>query len=178
VTTDDPDIAARVRLMRDHGRETKYRHIAIGHGERLDALQAAVLRAKLPHLEEWTEARIERAARYAALLGRVGLAPPMVAPGNRHVYHQFVVRVPWRDEVDRAMKAAGIETGVHYPIPLHLQPAFAGAGPGEGAFPAAEAAAREVLSLPMYAELAEEQQTEVVETLASSLRGLKAGRAP
>lgn len=158
VVTDDDALAERVRMLRDHGRRSKYEHEVPGFGERLDALQAAILGAKLPHLEAWTEARREHARAYAERLAGAGLVLPQEMPGTRMVYHLFVVRVRAdRDAISAALKAQGIDTGVHYPIPLHLQPALRYLGYSAGDFPESERAAQEVLSLPLYPELTEEQ---------------------
>jgi dTDP-4-amino-4,6-dideoxygalactose transaminase len=156
VVTNDPDIARKVRRLRDHGRESKYEHLEIGFGERLDALQAAILRAKLAHLEDWTEARRKHAARYDALLGPMGIETVQVSPHVRHVYHLYVIRSPRRDALLEHLKSRGIGAGVHYPIPLHLQPAYS-AEYKHVRLPQAERAAQEVLSLPIYPELTEEQ---------------------
>jgi dTDP-4-amino-4,6-dideoxygalactose transaminase len=156
VVTNDPDIARKVRRLRDHGRESKYEHLEIGFGERLDALQAAILRAKLAHLEDWTEARRKHAARYDALLRPMGIETVQVSPHVRHVYHLYVIRSPRRDALLEHLKSRGIGAGVHYPIPLHLQPAYS-AEYKHVRLPQAERAAQEVLSLPIYPELTEEQ---------------------
>ncbi|MDZ7374227.1 MAG: DegT/DnrJ/EryC1/StrS family aminotransferase [candidate division KSB1 bacterium] len=165
VVTNDPEIARKVRRLRDHGRESKYEHLEIGFGERLDALQAAILRAKLRHLEEWTEARRRHAAHYDRLLPGNGLVRVRTQTDVRHVYHLYVVRTPQRDALLEHLRRQGIGAGVHYPIPLHLQPAYAKDYRGQ-TFPAAEAAAKEVLSLPLYPELATEQ----VEYVAGAVR--------
>ncbi len=162
VVTDNPDLAARVRSLRDHGRNSKYLHNELGWGFRLDALQAAILGAKLPHLDAWNTARRERAQRYAELLDGTEIVTPTALPHVEHVYHCYVVRTPWRDKVLKALQARGIGVGIHYPVPLHQQPAYKGLGYQEGAFPVSEQCSREVLSLPMYAELTEHQQQEVV----------------
>ncbi len=168
VTTSRSDIAMRVRRLRDHGQSEKYRHAEEGYNGRLDALQAAILRVKLKRLAAWNERRRALADMYRARLrdmaepGRArrreaGLVLPEEAPGSRHVYHQFVIRVKDRDRVRAALREKGIETGVHYPVPLHLQPCYAWMGLREGSFPEAERAAREVLSLPLYPELTDGQ---------------------
>jgi dTDP-4-amino-4,6-dideoxygalactose transaminase len=157
VTSDDADLLARIRRMRDHGRTTKYEHVEIGYAERIDALQAAVLAAKLPHLEAWNEARRSHARRYGELLDGGPVMPPSERAGVRHVYHLYVVRSPDRDALLEHLKANGIAAGIHYPIPLHRQPAYASLGYGEISLPETQRAAAEVLSLPMYPELTEEQ---------------------
>lgn len=167
VVTNRADLAERVYRLRNHGRVpgAKYEHSEVGFCSRLDELQAAVLRVKLRHLEEWNQARRAHAKQYAKLLGGTQVGLPQETPGGEAVYHLFVVRVNQRDSVQEQLKAAGIESGVHYPLPLHLQPAYQGLRIGEGAFPHAEAASREVLSLPMYAELKQEQLEMVVKAL-------------
>ncbi|HXW04742.1 MAG TPA: DegT/DnrJ/EryC1/StrS family aminotransferase [Vicinamibacterales bacterium] len=173
VTTDDAALAAEIRLLRNHGAEPKYVHHRVGGNFRLDALQAAVLRVKLPYLPRWTEMRRVNAARYGRLVAEHGLSDAVVLPvepdGLRHVYHQFVVRVPRRDEVRARLSAAGIGTEVYYPLPFHLQPCFASLGYAAGDFPAAEAAAASTLALPIYGELTTEQQAAVVRALAGAL---------
>ncbi|NLE75375.1 MAG: DegT/DnrJ/EryC1/StrS family aminotransferase [Chloroflexi bacterium] len=169
LVTDRSDYADKARLLRNHGRLSKYEHLVTGYGYRLDALQAAILRAKLPHLAAWNEQRRGHAARYNALLADSGAVAPYEPPDVRSVYHLYMVRVPRRDDVAVLMKQAGIEVGVHYPIPLHRQPVYASLGYGEGSFPLAEAAAREVLSLPMYPELTEEQVARVAQALRQAL---------
>jgi dTDP-4-amino-4,6-dideoxygalactose transaminase len=156
VTSDDPDLLARIRRMRDHGRTTKYEHVEIGYAERIDALQAAVLAAKLPHLEAWTEARRSHARRYGELLAGGSVSPPTERGGVRHVYHLYVVRSAQRDALLDHLKANGIAAGIHYPIPLHRQPAYTSIGYAQVSLPETERAAAEVLSLPMYPELTEE----------------------
>ncbi len=157
VTGNDPALLARIRRLRDHGRTGKYEHAEIGFGERLDALQAAVLNAKLPHLEAWTQARRAHAELYNTLLAGCHVVTPYEAPGVRHVYHQYVIRTPRRAEVVAALRTQGIATGVHYPVPLHRQPAYLAQGYGAVTLPITEAAAREVLSLPLYPELSEDE---------------------
>ena len=161
VVTKDSAVAAKVRTLRDHGRQGKYEHVAVGYTFRLDSLQAAILDVKLAHLEEWTAARRRNAERYAGFLASTGLALPAERPGCRAVYHCYVVRTPRRDELLNGLRAAGVSAGVHYPIPLHLQPAWQYLGYRPGDFPVAEACAKTVLSLPMYAELTEAQIAEV-----------------
>ena len=161
VTGSDPALLARIRRLRDHGRVGKYEHVELGWGSRLDALQAAILGAKLPHLEEWTEQRRAAAARYNDLLAGVEVVTPVERPYNRHVYHCYVIRTPRRDGLAAHLAEQGIDTIVHYPIPLHLQPAYRAMGLGPGTFPVAEAAAQQVLSLPMFPEITPEQQERV-----------------
>ena len=170
VTGTDEELMAVVRKLRDHGRTSKYEHEMIGSGERLDALQAAILDVKLRHLESWTEARRTNARRYATRLDGAKVVLPVERPGARHVYHLFVVRVAGRDEVLAGLKEAGIGAGIHYPLPLHRQPAYLDQGFGSVSLPKTEEAAREVLSLPLYPELSAEQ----VDHIADRLRALTA----
>lgn len=174
VTTNDDSLAARVASLRLHGEAERYRHSSVGGNFRMDSIQAAVLLAKLPRLDAWTETRIAIAQRYgelfwdAEMAGRIGL--PTVAPGRRHVYHQYVVRLRERDRVRAKLAESGISTAVFYPIPLHLQECFAGLGYQAGDLPVSEKAAREVLALPMFPQLTETEvervSTEVLASLA------------
>jgi dTDP-4-amino-4,6-dideoxygalactose transaminase len=171
LTTNDDNLAERLRRLRVHGGATEYHHEEVGFNSRLDTLQAAVLRVKLPHLDAWSDARRERAERYTRLLSEAGLeefvTPPHIRPGARHIFHQYVVRVAAarRDPLIEHLKANGVGTKVYYPVPLHLQPCFADLGYEEGDFPESERAARETLALPMFPELTRGQQEYVVETV-------------
>jgi dTDP-4-amino-4,6-dideoxygalactose transaminase len=169
VTTTDVSLARRLRAIRQHGGEVKYHHDLVGANFRLDALQAAVLRVKLPHLNGWTAARRRNAERYEALFAAAGLGEmvrlPVQSADSTHIYNQFVIRVPDRDGLRTHLAAGGIGTEVYYPIPLHLQPCFRELGYRKGSFPAAETAAGEALALPIYGELAEAQQSWVVEAI-------------
>lgn len=179
VTTLEGEHAARVRRLRDHGQTEKYRHAEEGTNGRLDALQAAILRVKLRRLEEWNARRRSLAERYRSLLApaeaRGLLTLPCERAGTRHAWHLFAVRVregrgpATRDGVRGALAADGIETGIHYPVPLHRQPCYAGRGEGEGSFPEAERAAREVLTLPIHPFLADEQAERVASALLRAL---------
>lgn len=169
LATDRDDYADLARMLRDHGRRSKYEHLITGYGYRLDALQAAILRAKLPHLPEWNEQRRAHAAAYTQLLRPLGVGLPQELPGARSVYHLYMVRVPKRDQVFGYMQERGIGVGIHYPIPLHLQPVYRDLGYRAGDFPEAERAAQEVLSLPLYPELTRAQMEQVVGTLAEAL---------
>jgi dTDP-4-amino-4,6-dideoxygalactose transaminase len=169
VTGMDRSLLDRVRKLRDHGRVSKYEHDELGFCERMDALQAAVLAAKLPYLEDWTEARRRNAARYSDLLRDCGLPLPHEAADARHVYHLYVVRTPHRDRVLQHLQAKGVAAGVHYPIPVHRQPAYAGRGYATLSLPVTEALAGEVLSLPMYPELTPEQIAYVAETVREAV---------
>ena len=171
VVTNDEALAERLRRLRVHGGATEYHHEEVGFNSRLDTLQAAVLRVKLPHLDEWSDARRERADNYTRLLDDAGLlkfvTPPFVRTDARHIFHQYVIRVPAarRDALIEHLKQNGVGTKIYYPVPLHLQKCFAYLGYKEGDFPEAESAARETLALPMFPELTDEQQQYVVETL-------------
>jgi dTDP-4-amino-4,6-dideoxygalactose transaminase len=165
VTGNDLALLDRVRTLRDHGRTSKYLHNEIGFAERMDALQAAILAVKLAHLEAWTERRREAADRYRSLLSALPLTLPEETPGTRHVFHLYVVRTPGRDALLDHLKKDGIMAGVHYPVPLHRQPAYLNRGYGTLSLPIAERAAREVLSLPLYPEL----DQSLAERVASSI---------
>ena len=166
ITTDDDSLADRLRKLRVHGGKQMYHHEMVGTNSRLDALQAAVLEAKLPHLERWTESRRRLAARYdAEFRGVDGVIPPPVAEGNRHVYNQYTVRARERDRLQARLGDAGIGSGIYYPVPLHLQQCFDELDCGRGDFPVAERASEEVLSLPVYPELTEMQQDRVIEVV-------------
>ncbi|MER2599779.1 MAG: DegT/DnrJ/EryC1/StrS family aminotransferase [Caldilineales bacterium] len=169
VTTNDEALAERLRKLRDHGRASKYVHDEVGYGHRLDALQAAILAAKLPHLDAANAARRRLAARYDELLSATDLVLPVTVPDTVPVYHLYVVRTPRRDALLAGLRAAGIEAGIHYPLPLHLQPAYAGLSYAAGAFPVAEAAAQQVLSLPLFPEMSQPQQDRVVSALLGLL---------
>jgi dTDP-4-amino-4,6-dideoxygalactose transaminase len=171
IVTNNAELAARCRSLRMHGfrADEPYYHDWVGGCFRLDALQAAVLHVKLDHLETWTQARQRNARRYDELLARLAVACPVVRPGNRMVYNQYVVRVPGRDHVQAALTVAGVGTKVYYPLSLHLQPCFAHLGHEPGAFPVAERATQEVLALPVYPELTAAQQQHVVKVLAEAL---------
>jgi len=177
LTTSDPGIAERARLLRNHGAKQRYYHDEIGACSRMDAIQAAVLRVKMPHLREWNDARRERAKAYDRLFASAGLtrtsagsAPPVVLlntrPQARHIYHQYVIRARRRDKLREFLKERGIGSEIYYPVPLHLQKCFAYLGYAEGDLPEAERAAREVLALPMFAELETDEQRAVVDAIA------------
>jgi dTDP-4-amino-4,6-dideoxygalactose transaminase len=169
VVTSSGEIAERLRKLRNWGSERKYHHPEIGFNSRLDTLQAVVLSAKLRRLEGWNEARRQAAGRYDRMLaGIAGVETPRSLPGNEHIWHLYVIRVPRRDEVLTRLQAEGIGVGIHYPTPLHLHGALRDLGYREGDFPAAEKAAKEILSLPLYPHLSEQQQ----ERIANSLRRL------
>jgi dTDP-4-amino-4,6-dideoxygalactose transaminase len=182
VTTNDPALAHEVRLLRNHGAEPKYYHHRIGGNFRLDAIQAAVLRVKLPHLDRWTEMRQRNAARYVELFRAAGLGErvrlPVEGAGCTHIYNQFVVHVADRDRLRAGMTEREIGTEVYYPVPFHLQACFADLGYRAGDFPHAERAARETLALPIYGELTAGQQAAVVDALAEALSETEAERQP
>ena len=173
MTTNEDALAERLRSLRVHGSLTKYHHEFIGINSRLDSLQAAILRVKLPHLDEWSNARRANAARYNQLFEDAGLAEefclPSVRAGVRHIFNQYVIRIAGarRDALREHLKRHDVGTDVYYPVPLHLQECFGYLGHAEGDFPEAERAARETLALPIYPELTIEQQTYVVETIRS-----------
>lgn len=170
VTTDDDVVADRLRALRNHGGTRKYEHLELGVNSRLDALQAVVLSAKLRSLDDWNDERRMAAERYGDLLKSLDqVVVPEVAPGNEHVWHLYVVRVPRRDEVLARLNAAGVGAGIHYPTPVHLLPAFADHGWERGAFPTAELLAGEILSLPIYPGITPPQQESVVDRLAEAL---------
>lgn len=171
VTTDKPELAAKLRMLRVHGASTKYHHEYVGLNSRLDALQAAALSVKLRYLDQWCEERIERARRYhsffseSGLVGDGVLSLPALGVGMSHVFNQYVIRVQRRDELRQHLREQGIQTEVYYPLPLHLQPCFAFLGYGRGDFPNSELASTEVLALPIYPELAPESQSLVVQKI-------------
>lgn len=172
VTTNDEELARRLKTLRVHGGETKYLHSEVGVNSRLDALQAAVLRVKLPHLDAWSDARAAHAALYEELFTDAGLAEevalPHARPGARHIYNQYVIRVGGegrRDALIEHLRRAQVGTEVYYPVPLHLQECFRYLGYKEGDFPESERAARETLALPVYPELTDAQQRHVVESV-------------
>ncbi len=173
VVTDDDAIAARLRALRDHGQSQRYHHDEIGFNYRMDGMQGAVLGVKLKYVEEWTEARISYAQRYKKLLAPLQSHTRMQLPADeldrRHVWHLFVVLHPERDRLRAGLEARGIQTGLHYPIPVHLQKAYAHLGRREGDFPVAERIGRECLTLPLFPEMTVQQHDRVCEALADCL---------
>jgi dTDP-4-amino-4,6-dideoxygalactose transaminase len=166
--TNNPEYARMIRVLRNWGQEQKYEHKYKAFNYRMDGIQGAVLRVKLRHLEAWTAARRAHAAAYGGLLNDGSVETPAARPGSRHVYHVYAIRSRERDRVQAQLRDRGIETGIHYPIPLHLQPAHADLGHSRGDFPNAERAAAEVLSLPMFAELTDAQLDEVATAVRTS----------
>ncbi|MGQ9713038.1 MAG: DegT/DnrJ/EryC1/StrS family aminotransferase [Desulfotomaculales bacterium] len=176
VVTNDDELAERVRMLRVHGARPKYYHHLVGYNSRLDALQAAILRAKLPHLPEWSAARQRLAARYDELLREIdGLVLPYRATDRTHIFHQYTIRVLGgkRDALRAYLAEQGIATEVYYPLPLHLQPCFRHLSYREGDLPESERASREVLSLPMFPELTEEEQGYVAEEIRGFFKGAR-----
>ncbi len=169
VTTDDPQLAQKIRDLRDHGRAGKYSHIMLGHNERMDGFQGAVLDVKLKHLQEWTKIRQENANFYTNQLSSLPVKTPVVADYATHVYHQYVIQVDDRDAIVEQLREAGIGAGVHYPTPLHLQPGLQQLGYSPGDLSVSEKAADRVLSLPVFALLSSEQKDYVVSTLTDLL---------
>jgi dTDP-4-amino-4,6-dideoxygalactose transaminase len=174
VTASDSTIAKKLKLIRTHGMEPKYHHHLVGANFRIDALQAAVLRVKLPHLTSWSDGRRRNAQRYRQLFADSALTDvklPVEAPDRTHIYNQFVIRVPQRDRLKAHLDAAGIGTEIYYPVPFHLQECFANLGYKPGVFPVAEAAANDSLALPIYPELTEAQQAAVVHAVRTFYLG-------
>ena len=179
VVTSNPEYARAIRMMRDWGQSRKYVHELPGFNFRLEGIQGALLRVKLRYLDAWTDARRARAARYAAALADADVAPPLEMDYARHVYHVYAVRAAAREHLQQALQNEGIQTNIHYPVPVHLQPAHADLGYVAGDFPVAERAAAEVLSLPMYPELpleAVDRVAEAVRRLAAADRSAGAAR--
>lgn len=173
VTTSDAEYARKIRMLRDWGAERKYHHVLKGYNYRLEGIQGAVLRVKMKYLERWTEARRTAARQYDALLAGSGVPTPKAMDYSRHVYHIYAVRTARRQQWQDALLARGIQTGIHYPFPVHLLPAFADLGYSSGDFPHSELAAKEVLSLPMFPEITAGQ----VQAVADAVRTLAAGQA-
>jgi dTDP-4-amino-4,6-dideoxygalactose transaminase len=165
VVTNNEDFAQRIRMLRDWGQERKYHHTMKGFNYRLEGVQGAMLRVKLRHLDAWTEGRRQNAAHYNALLAGSGITTPVEAPYARHVYHVYGVRIPNRDAVQAALQAREIQTGIHYPIPVHMQKAYQEFGFGAGDLPVTEKVSAELLSLPMFPELERSQVEEVCDAL-------------
>jgi dTDP-4-amino-4,6-dideoxygalactose transaminase len=175
ITTNDAALDRDLRILRDHGSPAKYEHVAIGTNSRLDAMQAAVLSIKLPYLAGWNARRVRHATALARGLQGLEIVPPIIPPAGEHNFHLFVIRSRKRDQLRNFLRERGIDTGIHYPVPIHLTPAYQKLGyPSRGSFPVAESLAAEILSLPMYAELAGEQ----IEYLLSAVHEFTAQKAP
>lgn len=171
IVTSEDALAARLKRLRLHGGAKQYYHDEVGTNSRLDTLQAAVLLAKLPYLQAWSHARSARAARYTAAFAKhPSVRPPVTDPANEHIFHQYTIQVPRRDELMAHLKALGIGCAVYYPLGLHLQPCFAYLGYAPGSLPHTEAAMNQVLSLPVYPELTEQQQDTVIEAITAFYR--------
>lgn len=169
LTTNDTGLAEKVRMMRNYGQRAKYDHVYLAWNRRLDTIQAAVLRVKLRHLDRWNEARRTIASVYDELLKDSAAVPPFASSDAEHVYHLYVVQVENRRHVQQELVARGVSTGIHYPVPIHLQEAYRSAGVGPGSFPVTESAADRVLSLPMYPELTEADVRRVAAALGEAL---------
>ncbi len=166
ITTSDPEIYRKARMIRDHGSERRYYHDEIGFNGRLDEIQAVVLRAKLPHLMEYNQLRRQHAMRYQELFAGTPVITPIEKPENQHIYHMYVVQVPRRDELQAYLKECGIGTGIHYPVPIHLQNSMKSYGGKKGDFPVTEKVVDRILSLPLYPELTDE----AIQTVAASVK--------
>ena len=167
ITTDNEGMARHMRILRDHGQVKKYYHDMEGYNGRLDAIQAGILSVKLRHLAEWTEQRREAARRYDELFtGMRGVVAPFRPEWSRPVYHLYVIRVQDREGLQKHLSESKIDTGIHYPIPLHLQKAYEGFGYNKGDFRVTEEVAEEIVSLPMYPQLKAEQQQRIVDAVA------------
>jgi dTDP-4-amino-4,6-dideoxygalactose transaminase len=171
VVTGNPEFARTIRMLRDWGAEKKYQHVLKGYNFRLEGIQGAVLRVKLRYLEQWTESRRAAAARYDRHLAGSGVPTPLALPHNRHVYHIYAIRTPQRQVWQDALSDKGIQTGIHYPIPVHLLPAHTDLGYSDGRFPHSERAAAEVLSLPMFPEMTFDQSDEVCRSILALAEG-------
>jgi dTDP-4-amino-4,6-dideoxygalactose transaminase len=167
--TNNPEYAQKMRMLRDWGQDGRYNHVMKGYNYRMDGIQGAILRVKLRYLDQWTDARRTHAAQYDALLADSGIKTPVAMPYGHHVYHVYVLRVSQREALQQKLNEQGIQTGIHYPIPVHLQKAFADLGHHKGDFPESELVAAEVLSLPMYPELSEAQINVIATAVGESL---------
>jgi dTDP-4-amino-4,6-dideoxygalactose transaminase len=176
VLTDEEDLARRIRRLRDHAQEERHRHFEIGFNYRMEGLQGAALNVKLRHIERWNQARRRAAARYQALLAEIrGVSPMITTNAADPAWHLYVIRVAQRDQVARCLAEQGIGSAIHYPTPVHLQPAYAGLGYRPGDLPAAETLARECLSLPMFPEITPDQQEHVAAALRQAVESINAG---
>ena len=165
VLTSNGEFAEKVRIILDHGSDRRYHHALLGVNSRLDAMQAAILRVKLKYIDKWNEARKDRAALYTELLKDAAVVTPKIMEGNDHVFHQYSIRVKDRNGLQEKLKEAGIASAIHYPVPLHLQPAYQHLSKGKGSFPVCEEVSEEIISLPMYPELKEEAIHIIVKTI-------------
>jgi dTDP-4-amino-4,6-dideoxygalactose transaminase len=172
VVTDDDAMAARMRALRDHAQTQRYHHAEVGFNYRMDAMQGAVLGIKMKHIARWTARRRELAERYLMLLRDLPIDLPCVRADCEPVWHLFVVLHPERDRIRAELEARGIQTGLHYPIPVHLQPAYRSLGYEPGDFPVSERVGRECFTLPLFPEMTEQQQDAVAEALADVLKGI------
>ena len=172
VTTSNPEFARTIRMLRDWGQDRKYHHVLRGFNYRMEALQGAILRVKLRHLERWTEARRALVDKYNRLLASSGVERPTEMPSTRHVYHLYTVRTSDRDTLQQSLQKEGIQTGIHYAVPVHLQPAYGNLGYGRHSLPHSEKAAEQVLSLPLYPEMTDDQ----IESVAQAVTNLVATR--
>jgi dTDP-4-amino-4,6-dideoxygalactose transaminase len=170
VTTSNGEYARTIRMLRDWGQDRKYHHVLRGFNYRMEGFQGAILRVKLQHLDSWTEARLAIVGKYNQLLADCGMVRPTEMPWARHVYHAYTLRTKERNAVLAALDKEGIQTGIHYPVPVHLQPAYADLGYARGAFPQSEKAAEEVFSLPLYPEMTDDQ----IQSVSQVLMGLAA----
>lgn len=166
ITTTSKELAEKVWLLRNYGQKVKYEHVCKGFNNRLDTVQAAILRVKLRRLEQWNNARQRAAAAYTEILKPSGLTLPTIAPYSSHVFHLYVVQTPNRKKLQASLDAQKISHGIHYPIPIHLQPAFSDLGLGKGSFPVAEALADRIVSLPIFPEISQEQIQRVAQACA------------
>jgi dTDP-4-amino-4,6-dideoxygalactose transaminase len=170
VTTNDDALAEQVRTLRSHGQRRRYIHDEIGYNSRLDAIQAVILGIKVPHANDWNDARRMHASRYNELLSGLPLQTPVERAGSRHVYHQYTLRVSQRDKVSEALTQKQIGWAIYYPVPLHLQPVYKVLGYGEGQFPEAERASHHVLSLPIFPELRSEEVDATAQAVREALQ--------
>src|SRR5690606_1060832 len=170
VVTNDERVANSIRMLRNYGQREKYHHVVQGYNRRLDTIQAAVLRVKLRYLDQWNDARRQHATRYNVLLSDAPVTPPVVADQAESVWHLFVIGTPQRDSLRKYLIEQGISAGMHYPVPIHLQPAYADLGYKKGDFPVSERSSEELLSLPMYPELTEDMIDYVSEQIHTFMR--------
>jgi dTDP-4-amino-4,6-dideoxygalactose transaminase len=169
VVTSNPEYNRTIRMLRDWGAEDKYEHRLKGYNYRMEAIQGAILKVKLRHLDAWTDARRRHAAAYSRVLAPAGVQVPLELPYAKHVYHAYTIRTARRAELRERLQTSGVQTGIHYPIPVHLQPAYSDLGYKPGDFPISERAAKEVLSLPIYPELTDDQINRIASTILERL---------